>query len=272
MAHITIFVGIFAGTRDPDYWNETDPPSTSNAQWMSRLPDSKLVSEISVPGTHNSMAREGGPAYWCQSLSIKDQMNRLGIRFFDIRCRHYNADLPIHHMAYYQHSNFYDVLRESTYFVSVFPSEFIFIRVKQEYSSVSDVDFERNVWAHMDNYDQSRFWLRSSIPTVGEARGKVILLRDFDTRYSESGISYNSLHIADDYRANYNSKWSGVQRNLERAQSGPRSSLYLTFNSDSLLAPRDMARKLNTWLHDYVRGRQGRMGIIAMDYPGLDRS
>ena len=56
--------------------------------------------------------------------------------------------------------------------------------------------------------------------------------------------------------------------NLERAQSGSSSIMYLTHNSDSFIAPRGMARTLNTKLHDYARGRRGRMGIIAMDYPG----
>ena len=44
--------------------------------------------------------------------------------------------------------------------------------------------------------------------------------------------------------------------------------MYLTYNSDSFIAPRDMVKTLNTKLHDYVRGRQGRLGIIAMDYLG----
>ena len=123
------FLGIF-DSHDPDYWTDPDPPSVSNQRWMSRLPNDKLVSDMSVPGTHETMAREGGPAYWCQSLSIKDQMNRLGIRFFDIRCRHFGDDLFIHHMAVYQGHTFCEVLDEATNFLSWNPSEFIFMRVK----------------------------------------------------------------------------------------------------------------------------------------------
>ena len=196
-------------------------------------------------------------------------MNKLGIRFFDIRCRHFDGDLFIHHESVYQGHTFCEVLEEVTHFLSLFPSETIFMRVKQEYSQESDITFERRVRKHINRYPAHRFWLRPEIPTVEEARGKIIILRDFSTQNSPLGIPYSDLNIADDYyRASYDTKWNGVRENLERAQSGSRSSLYLTYNSDSFFAPRDMARTLNTKLHDYVRGRRGRMGIIAIDYPG----
>ena len=196
-------------------------------------------------------------------------MNLLGIRFFDIRCRHFDGDLFIHHGDVYQGHTFCEVLEEVTYFLSLFPSETIFMRVKQEYLQESDITFERRVREHINRYPAHRFWLRPEIPTVEEARGKIIILRDFSTQNSPLGIPYSDLNIADDYyRAGYDRKWNGVRENLERAQSESRSSLYLTYNSDSFIAPRDMARTLNTKLHDYVRGRRGRMGIIAIDYPG----
>ena len=186
-------------------------------------------------------------------------MNRLGIRFFDIRCRFAWSTLFIHHGAVYQRSIFCEVLDEATYFLSVFPSEIIFMRVEQEYSQKSYVVFDKTVKEHINRYPQYRFWLSSRILTVEETRGKIIILRDFDTQTPPFGIPYHSLNIADDhYQPSYHTKWNGVWENLERAQSESSSTMYLTYNSDSFIAPRDKARTLNTKLHDYVRGRRER--------------
>ena len=57
--------------------------------WMSHIPNDKLISEISIPGTHDSAARfeDGiGSFIRCQDLTLTEQLNR-GIRFFDIRQR-----------------------------------------------------------------------------------------------------------------------------------------------------------------------------------------
>ena len=262
-------ISVFPGdAKDPDYWNSPTPPDATNPDWMRRLPDSKYFSDISVPGTHDTMARKGGPAYWCQSLSLMTQLN-LGIRFLDIRCRAYGSDLPIHHGNKYQGCTFYRVLTDTTNFLDDNPSEIIFMRVKQEYSSEPDSTFDRLVRNHIALYSKERFWLTGQVGTIGEARGKVVLLRNFYTYKPPYGIPYNTLYIADDYyQPSYTTKFNGVKKNLAKAQSESSSKMFLTFNSDCFIAPRDMARTLNTKLHDYVRGRRGRMGMIAMDYPG----
>ena len=143
------------------------------------------------------------------------------------------------------------------------------MRVKQEYSSEPSSTFDRLVRNHINRYPTERFWLKGEIGTVGGARGKVILLRDFATDSPPYGIRYNDLYIADDYyQASFDTKWNGVRANLERAQRESERNMFLAYNSDCFIAPRDMARTLNTKLHSYVRGRKGRLGIVAIDYPG----
>src|SRR5690349_13075092 len=61
----------------------------STTGWMQSLPDNYLLSQLSVPGSHDAGARfepVSGTAK-CQSLTIAEQLNA-GIRFLDIRCRH----------------------------------------------------------------------------------------------------------------------------------------------------------------------------------------
>lgn len=59
--------------------------------WMQYLPDDMQISQINMPGTHDSGTRyvEYSDVAKCQSRSIPEQMDD-GIRVFDIRC-HYNS-------------------------------------------------------------------------------------------------------------------------------------------------------------------------------------
>lgn len=95
-----------------------------------------------------------------------------GCRFFDIRCRAQGDRFAIHHGELYQHLAFGDVLEYCKGFLSENPTETLFMRVKQEYSSVSNEEFKRIFYG----YDTSHFYLESRVPTLSEVRGKIILL------------------------------------------------------------------------------------------------
>jgi 1-phosphatidylinositol phosphodiesterase len=60
----------------------------THTRWMTALPDDIPISELSIPGTHNSAAINMiGPTLWaCQCHSITEQLNR-GIRLLDIRLK-----------------------------------------------------------------------------------------------------------------------------------------------------------------------------------------
>ncbi len=66
---------------------------TSNPEWMSDLNNSLLISELSIPGTHDSMTFKGDLASGaamaqCQVISLEQQLEA-GIRSLDIRLAHY---------------------------------------------------------------------------------------------------------------------------------------------------------------------------------------
>src|ERR1700722_9406227 len=60
----------------------------THTRWMTALPDDIPISELSIPGTHNSAAiNTTRPTLWaCQCHSITEQLNR-GIRLLDIRLK-----------------------------------------------------------------------------------------------------------------------------------------------------------------------------------------
>jgi 1-phosphatidylinositol phosphodiesterase len=58
----------------------------SLSSWMAQIPDDTLLSNITVPGTHDSCAMSNIPFVRTQYLSIAKQMEA-GLRFLDLRCR-----------------------------------------------------------------------------------------------------------------------------------------------------------------------------------------
>ena len=60
-------------------------PVEGSADWMSRLSDEKLISEVVLPGTHDSATQYVQLAFFskCQALSIKEQLEA-GFRYLDV--------------------------------------------------------------------------------------------------------------------------------------------------------------------------------------------
>ena len=110
-----------------------EPPASdwTPENWMGALDENKLLSEFTIPGTHETCSLHGGPITECQRLSLSEQLNA-GIRAIDIRCRHFRNAFPIHHGAVYQKKNFTDVLNDCKAFLDSHPTECIVMFVKNE--------------------------------------------------------------------------------------------------------------------------------------------
>lgn len=73
-----------------DYFNPENPDNRL-ADWMSFLPDDAFVSDLSIPGTHDSATGEGftssiyATSAQTQEISLADQREKFGIRAYDIR-------------------------------------------------------------------------------------------------------------------------------------------------------------------------------------------
>ncbi|XP_077984541.1 1-phosphatidylinositol phosphodiesterase-like [Glandiceps talaboti] len=247
--------------------------------WMSNMSNRISLSSLSIPGTHQTMTYEGhgGQFTQCQIWKLDTQL-KAGIRFLDIRCRHFNNCLPIHHESFYQHFSFTDVLKMTTAFLSERPKEVIVMRVRKEYNEEGNSrSMSDSVNVALSRFSERFFWRSSNVPTLGEARGKIVLLDDFEGGH-RAGINYRSLIIADDWDVKsfsggpINSKWDGVQRNLEEAeQDADDGQVYLTFCSgaSSGAYPNQVAEKINPRLSTFLSRNTGkkRWGMVAMDFP-----
>ncbi|QWH75487.1 phosphatidylinositol-specific phospholipase C domain-containing protein (plasmid) [Bacillus mycoides] len=215
--------------------NFTSSLSAQNPRWMSSLNDSLRISELSIPGTHGSMALFSplnliSDYVINQTANLTTQLNA-GIRYIDIRCRHANNLFPIHHGRAFQHAWFdSDVLRPIRTFLLNNPRETILMRVQQEYTPQGNTrSFEDTFAAYHSDYEDI-FWhpTGSNNPTLGETRGRIVLLQQFGGPLF--GINYGNLSIQDMWRVPNTSamydKWVAIRNHFNNAMNN-RNRIHL---------------------------------------------
>ncbi|CAM5555352.1 phosphatidylinositol-specific phospholipase C [Streptomyces narbonensis] len=238
--------------------------------WMAAHGDGTALRQLTIPGTHDSGARFGGPWSECQNTTIAQQLDS-GIRFLDIRCRVTGGSFAIHHGPSYQNMMFGDVLIACRDFLAAHPSETVLMRVKQEYSSDSDATFR----AIFDDYLGNRGWrslfrIGDTLPALGEARGKVVLIADNGGLPGLKWWDGGAIAIQDDWNALPNAKYPKIEAHFRAAVEQP-GKLYINFVSTSAsLPPRWNSDNLNPRVHGFLDGTANTwkgLGIVAMDYP-----
>ncbi|KOG09742.1 MULTISPECIES: phosphatidylinositol-specific phospholipase C [Streptomyces] len=248
------------------------PPAAAvdTRAWMGGHGDATDLRRLTIPGTHDSGARFGGAWSECQNTTIAQQLDS-GIRFLDVRCRVTGGSFAIHHGASYQNMMFGDVLVACRDFLAAHSSETVLMRVKQEYSQESDATFR----AVFDDYLDRRGWrplfrIGDTLPLLGEARGRVVLLAD---NGGLPGLRWGgpAFSVQDDWNALPDAKYPKIQAHFRTAAAQP-GPLYVNFVSTSAyLPPRWNSDRLNPWVHGFLDGSEmaGRtgLGIVPMDYP-----
>jgi 1-phosphatidylinositol phosphodiesterase len=156
---------------------------------MSKLKNETPLSALSIPGTHNSPTHYTAlPSVRCQSVSVKEQLNN-GVRFLDIRVQPENPDNASKDGLILVHSAFPVSLTGNKYFRGLIdhvfafldanPSETVIISLKREGIGKS-TDQQLSKILH-DHYatDPGRWFTENRIPTLGETRKKVVIIRRF---------------------------------------------------------------------------------------------
>ncbi|WP_309049565.1 phosphatidylinositol-specific phospholipase C [Streptomyces sp.] len=239
--------------------------------WMAAHGDGTPLQRLTIPGTHDSGARFGGPWSECQNTTIAQQLDS-GIRFLDIRCRVTGGSFAIHHGASYQNMMFGDVLIACRDFLAAHPTETVLMRVRQEYSEESDAAFR----AVFDDYLDRRGWrplfrIADRLPLLGEARGRVVLLADNaglpGLRWADPAV----FAVQDDWNALPDAKYPKIETHFRAAYQQP-GKLYVNFVSTAAyLPPRWNADRLNPRVHSWLDGTEAAgktgLGIVPMDYP-----
>ncbi|WP_108807304.1 phosphatidylinositol-specific phospholipase C [Aquimarina spinulae] len=274
-------------------------PSYSLSNWMGAINKNVSLSELSIPGTHDSGARYDHPFFSgtakTQNLTIREQLNS-GTRFLDIRCRHINNIFTIHHGSVYQKLNFNDVLNDCLNFLNSNPTETIIMSVKEEHDpSNNRRSFEATLTSYI-NQNRSKWYLGENIPRLNNVRGKIVLLRRFNTRSSTpKGINATNwkdnttftinntnatLQIQDKYKiSDKNNKWNSITSLLRAAKNGNSNTMYINFASgykpNWFGIPRipEISNYINPKISSYFRNNtSGRYGSIMMDFATASRN
>jgi 1-phosphatidylinositol phosphodiesterase len=293
----------------------------SRSSWMRDIPDHARVTSLSIPGTHNSCSTGGILGFSkTQNLDLSEQLNA-GIRFLDIRLSHYQNNLFVHHDVVHMGKCYADVLTVCSTFLTLYPSETILMSIKDEgrhdsvlgrfapsrvfgksrgdpmnwtiRSNSFEDAFKARTWEQVE--DPSLFYnLASPLPgdslvntnltsktTLGEVRGKIILLRrfeagqdvGFDLTYWLENMRFRSLTnpayaVEDHWRdPGEDDKYQFAITHIGEAGRRDPKDLYITFSSAVNLNAHSYSETINPRLNDYLeRSPKGRVGIIAMDY------
>ena len=173
------------GSEEPKAYSDSDHPKSYNTSWMQSIPDSTKISQMTIPGTHNSCALYGICCARTQSWSLIEQMQS-GLRYFDIRLRLYNNTLRAFHEFIDQKDTFDKILFYALNFLEQNPSESIIMQIMKEYKTKNcEKNMSQMYEGYIQNIKDKIIEYKNSEITMGDIRGKILVIKIFgrSTRY-----------------------------------------------------------------------------------------
>jgi 1-phosphatidylinositol phosphodiesterase len=272
--------------------------ASDETDWMASLPDSANLASLSIPGTHDSGAMYEPLAGLAkaQDLTFAQQLDA-GVRYFDVRCRDVDDKFLIYHGGIDQMQTFDVVLATFDTFLTAHPHETVIMSVKEEtLESGETMPFDAAFMAYVAA-EPARWYTGATVPALGDGRGKIVLLRRFDTTDTAPlGIdatnwadnasfaitgSDATLAIEDNYivgsgSAGNDAKWADITANLGSAAAAGASSpaLFLTYTSGYqtvhdlpviTLVSDDIDARLDTYFADPANAHV-HLGAVVMDF------
>ncbi|MFC9917983.1 hypothetical protein [Agromyces binzhouensis] len=239
LAAAAIVAVVAAITPAPAYAYETSAyshdahPKALHEDWMAGLPDDLRLSELSLPGTHDSGASKfGGDITFTQSMGFSDQL-AAGIRALDIRVGENGVcPLDIFHGIDCQFTPYGEVVADLVEFLDEHPSETIVTRVKNEHGNPSFAEVKALLEGHY--YDGT-----DTDPELGDLRGKIVVyVEDFDPigpfSWSDANLDIED-HFKLDTERDLAVKWTEyVAPHLaeaDRVADDPAGRIFITFTS-----------------------------------------
>ncbi|KYK59971.1 Phosphatidylinositol-specific phospholipase C, X domain containing protein [Drechmeria coniospora] len=154
--------------------------------WMRELHDDWPLTLLSMPGTHNSpTCYTALPSVRCQAVGVPEQL-RNGVRFLDIRVSANPDDdvLTLVHSAFpiSLTGNKYlaDMLDDVYRFLDENPSETVVMSLKREGTGKgTDGQMAKYLKDAYVGPKSDRWWTEPKVPTLGQARGKIVVIRRF---------------------------------------------------------------------------------------------
>jgi 1-phosphatidylinositol phosphodiesterase len=255
--------------------------------WMSLISDEKCITELTIPGTHNSGSMYDVPALpdtaKTQCLTIAEQLND-GVRFLDIRCKVVDSRLVLHNGFANQKLSFENIVDICQSFLKLNPSETIILELRDESYPLNNTQLFESVFNKCTKkYSAAAlFFLENRFPILKEVRGKITLLRNFEV----SDLTLKGIDKKDKIR-NYSilkqnhhkdqtveQKWHFIKQHLFNAKKDSKNILYMNYTSGykkTMFLGLPSVKKISDSINPLIKGffklsKNARYGIIIMDY------
>ena len=271
--------------------------------WMGRLDGKLRLSEINIPGTHDSATQYIFPSYFLrdQDTGVQEQLEN-GYRYLDVRVAldKDGKELKLIHAfgtcrrgaALWSKALSYDDFCDAALaFLDAHPGETVIFCVKPE-SSGDDPAAVRALIEARAALEPDKWYTDNTIPTLDEARGRIVLCRrydgalglDFDwADQGDPSVLENpveahaigeteSLFVQDRYHYAVADKWQAVRFTLEKCRAGADafSLNFLSTAQGKLPHPLAFAREMNALFADEKLEKGGHYGIILFDFASAE--
>ncbi|MCY1061572.1 phosphatidylinositol-specific phospholipase C [Nannocystis sp. SCPEA4] len=254
---------------------------TNASNWMSEIAKTKHLNGLAICGTHDSCTSTFPPGDYSrtQAATVPEQLAN-GIRFLDLRL---DDDFIVNHNGASTDLTLTEVLGYVYAFLDLSPTEAVVMSIKREGTRTHEDDWFA---AQMDGYMQAgRWYYENSIPTLEDARGKIVLFRRYvDPRSSPRGIDMSRwpddssfdnqigsimVYVQDKYLFTENrSKEAEIEKLLPAMFELNADDWYINFTSAAKgLGPWKYAKDINPWLVEQLRPRSYLHGVFMMDFP-----
>lgn len=155
-------------------------------KWMADFDDSTNLFKMTIPGSHDCVTQFVQFPYFFQTQdkNIYEQLC-IGIRALDIRVESRNEQLKMVHgvvKAFCGKNHFgaqmdlADVLSHCYKFLDENPSETIIFQFKNDNNKENEKCFDNLFYTYIKG-NEHRWFAENRIPSLGEARGKIVLIR-----------------------------------------------------------------------------------------------
>lgn len=274
--------------------------STFSENWMSYLDDSKEITKLTIPGTHDTCTYRVGGLYQCQTMNLETQF-KSGIRFWDIRLKVKNSKIYAYHGNKYLDITFDNILTTSSILIQQFPLECIVMSISHEQNQDNEELYQK-LWPLIENLNH--WYKEDRIPKISEVRGKIVFIRRFR---APGGLGFPvGINAYDNWPNNSTKRWessAGIKFTVQDEYRGHLSvnmkkkfnyyvepvldevknnedRLFINFTSGTVdgggsafFPPKSLAEVTNKLFVNYLSNNtKGHYGIIPMDFPEIPQN
>ena len=256
---------------------------TTYGKWMDYLPDNILVSDLSIPGSHDAATSSISiSAAKCQGQTISNQLAG-GVRLFDLRPD--GSDLVIKHSYFSTNVTLSQALGYMKTFVTENPSEGCIAFIKEENSWTAE-----NVSPALAEYKDNIVNFSAKL-TIGQLRGKILVVSRTNypgTIYGgnfskgwpdnatdgsvgigyEQGTATETFYLQDQYASSVSkeTKYASFKAYADKARTSKSSTSWLCNHVSLSGSPKSNAQTLNPQAAEYISANPGRTAIVMMDF------